>query len=176
MHATCSMKWLRGHHAAELVPPWVTPPPRLCCYLGQARGTPYSFIHSPSLPLPLSSPPRRSPRRPEPCPPWPAGIARGCRCTGRAWPRLAMVRVWPPLFVSTPRASWSEKQTSPFSVQEEEGRDLRLEYETTQGSRCEAKTRIVFVGCGVIHGRSWVPEAKVFSFFFCFCRFLVELC
>ena len=145
------MKWLRGHLAAELVPPWVTPPHHLCCYLGQARGTPYSFIHSPSLPLPLSSPPRRSPRRPESCLPWPAGTARGCRCTSRAWPRLAMVRVWPSLFVPTPRASWSERQTSPFSTLrfvsgsvrwEEEGRDLGLEYETTQGSICEAKTHM----------------------------------
>ena len=42
----------------------------------------------------------------------------------------------------------------------------------------DAKPRliwIVFLGCGGIHRNSRVPEAKVFSFFFCFSIFLGEL-
>jgi len=53
-------------------------------------------------------------------------------------------------------------------------RDLGLEYETTQGSRCEAKTHInSAVASGLIRRKFTVPDAKSFSFFFCFCRFLV---
>ena len=56
-----------------------------------------------------------------------------------------------------------------------EERDLGLEYETTQGSRCEAKTHMNSAyGLQLIRGKLRVPDASCVFLYFCFCRFLGE--
>jgi hypothetical protein len=49
LRATCSMKWLRGKHAAELAPPWLPPPPRPCLCLCSFGGAPEHPLHPPPL-------------------------------------------------------------------------------------------------------------------------------
>ena len=157
MPATSSSKSLNGRRVARTWPPCTRARPTIAAPLlllhftfGTARRALHSFIHSPSLSLPLPSPPRRSPRCPEPCPPWPAGTAwlplhgesgqsmaaaghgqdLAAPCTNSRWPKPKPLPS--PLFVVLLVVSSLGRQ----------GPRVRIR-KTTQGSRCEAKTHMV---------------------------------
>ena len=137
---------------------------------------------SSSLPLPFPSPSIPSERAREHALPWPPSCcfycAQLCCCFGRE----DMTRVWPRLPLLAPTAGGQSPRLSLLlcslfvvsslrSLSGRRRRDLGLEYETTQGSRCEAKTV-----CGLWRD-SWKIQGsrgKSVFLFFVFADFLVE--
>ena len=184
--ATCSTKWRRGHHAAELVPPWLPPPPRLCLYLCGSGRAPE---HSPH-PLPLLQRFSTSPKPPllsatgtmamasiaDAAVGFLAASTELCPHAGVSWSWRALAPQLAALAISRPNPGDPEHLPSIFCSVPcvRRKKDLVLKYETTQGSRCEPQTQMNSAfGLRLIREILRIPGAKSFSFILCFCRFLV---
>jgi hypothetical protein len=170
---------------------------RVAMAAGELRPQPFSLSHAPiaiatctttstssDSPASAPQPSRRTTRRPPPpaCPPpgrlcmWPARFVPQWSMAGR--PASAHDPPKAPHQLPCRRCALlgpeQEAPASPLFFWAT--RDLVLKYETTQGSRCEAKTHMNSAsGLQLISRNSRVPEAKVFSFIFSLCRFLDEL-
>jgi len=112
-------------------------------------------------------------------PPSPPSVCvRGRTATGHLWPSRGHLRVrLIALMLPHPSIATDEAPTGrnrklwriSFAT-----RDHRLKFVKSEGFRCEVKTHMnSALDDGLIRRNFWVPDAKSFSFIFCFCRFLV---
>ena len=177
------MKCLCGRHAPERAPPLLSAAAACLCLPARnvdARRFPLALLCSPRTHLLLPLAPPRALSLPlalaigmaEPELELLLLLASAGQGQGWAWPWLAVARPPDASYCHRPLSGGSEAgRQRPCPLQ---GRDLGLEYETTQGSRCEPQTHMNSAfGLRLIRGKLRVPGAKSFSFILCFCRFLV---